>query len=232
MFIFVDNSILKMKKTKTAIIVAGGKGERMNAVIPKQFLNLQDKPILMHTLKVFYEFDPNMHLILVLPAFQIDYWQELCKKHAFAIKHQIVQGGSTRFESVKNGLSAASDHCLIAVHDGVRPLVSLQTIQRCFDAAEQFHTAVPVIELVDSIRQITGNDSLSVDRSCYKLVQTPQVFEAKLLKSAYNQEFSSLFTDDASVVEALGEIIQLVDGNRENIKITTEMDLKIAEILI
>lgn len=221
-----------MIKQKIAIIVAGGKGERMNADIPKQFLEIQGKPILMHTLEAFQRFDSNMKLILVLPEAQIEFWKNLCLKHNFTLTHQIVAGGNARFYSVKNGLEAIEVPSLVAVHDGVRPLVSMETIQRCFDAAAEFDAAIPVVDLVDSIRQLTEDGSLSVDRSSYKLVQTPQIFDAELLKKAYEQEYSALFTDDASVVEALDKHVKLVEGNRENIKITTELDLKIAETLL
>lgn len=216
----------------SAIIVAGGKGERMNANIPKQFLELHGKPILMHTLEVFHRFDATMQLILVLPATQIDFWRELCKKHAFTLSHQIISGGQTRFHSVKNGLEAVKNSGLIAIHDGVRPLVSNETIGRCFLEAQKYGAVIPVIDLVDSIREITASGSASVDRNAYKLVQTPQVFDSELLKKAYKQDFSSLFTDDASVVEAFGTEIHLVEGNRENIKITTEIDLKMAEMMV
>jgi 2-C-methyl-D-erythritol 4-phosphate cytidylyltransferase len=221
-----------MNKQKIAIIVAGGKGERMNADIPKQFLEIQGKPILMHTLTVFEHFDPQMPLILVLPSYQIEFWNQLCEKHRFSIKHQIVSGGNTRFESVKNGLSMVSLPALVAVHDGVRPLVNVETIARCFDLAGECNAVIPVVDSVDSIRQITVDGNQSVDRNLFKLVQTPQVFDAELLKNAYGQEFSCLFTDDASVVEALGEKVQLVEGNRENLKITTEIDLAFAEIIL
>jgi 2-C-methyl-D-erythritol 4-phosphate cytidylyltransferase len=221
-----------MPTVKTTIIVAGGKGERMNADIPKQFLEIHGKPILMHTLEVFRRYDAAMELILVLPSVQIQVWKELCKKHVFDIPHQIVEGGKTRFHSVKNGLEAIHYPTLVAVHDGVRPLVSIETISRCFDEAEKSGAAIPVIDLVESIRQISENESHSVDRNDYKLVQTPQVFDSELLKTAYKQEFKPFFTDDASVVEALGSKIQLVEGNRENIKITTEFDLRMAELLI
>ena len=221
-----------MSKTNIAIIVAGGKGERMNADIPKQFLEIQGKPILMHTLEVFNRFDAGMKLILVLPEVQIIFWKKLCEKHNFRLAHQIVIGGKTRFDSVKNGLKTVKFPATIAVHDGVRPLVNIETITRCFEAAKKYDTAIPVVDLVDSIRQLTENDSKSVDRNAYKLVQTPQVFDAELLKRAYKQDFSALFTDDASVVEALGIKIQLVEGNRENIKITTEFDLKMAESIM
>ena len=221
-----------MSKPKIAIIVAGGKGERMNANIPKQFLEIQGKPILMHTLEVFNRFDAGIRLILVLPEVQIKYWNELCAKHNFGLKHQIVAGGQSRFNSVKNGLQAVKSPAMVAVHDGVRPLVSVETIARCFETAEKFDTAIPVVDLVDSIRQVSENGSKSVDRNAYKLVQTPQVFDAELLLKAYEQEYTPLFTDDASVVEALGTKIYLVEGNRENIKITTEFDLKMAESIM
>ena len=221
-----------MIKQKIALIVAGGKGERMNANIPKQFLEIQGKPILMHTLEAFYRFDVTIQLILVLPSVQIEFWDGLCKKHAFTLPHQIIEGGNARFYSVKNGLDIITKPSLVAVHDGVRPLVSLETIARCFEAAEKFDAAIPVVDLVDSIRHITKTGSQSVDRNLYKLVQTPQIFDSKLLKEAYEQDFSPLFTDDASVIEALGKPIHLVEGNRENIKITTEFDLRIAETLL
>lgn len=217
---------------KVVIIVAGGKGERMKAVVPKQFLEIKGRPILMHTLEVFRNFDPEIQIVLVLPADQIDVWKSLCKKHAFTLTHTIECGGSTRFHSVKNGLTAVSIPSLVAVHDGVRPLVSVETISACFDAASEYGTAVPVIDAIDSIRKITENGSVSVNRSEYKFVQTPQVFDGELLIKAYRKEFSENFTDDASVVEAMGAKMHLVTGNRENIKITTEMDLILANQLM
>ncbi|MFA5044954.1 MAG: 2-C-methyl-D-erythritol 4-phosphate cytidylyltransferase [Paludibacter sp.] len=221
-----------MNKTKFAIIVAGGKGERMQTDIPKQFIEIQGKPILMYSIENFIRYDISIQIILVLPTGQIEFWHTLCKKHAFEIPHKIVTGGQSRFDSVKKGLDAVNLPALIAVHDGVRPLVSVETIIRCFKGAEKYGTAIPVIELVDSIRQITETGNQSVDRNTYKLVQTPQIFDGELLKKAYKQEFSTLFTDDASVVEAMGTKIHLMEGNRENIKITTEFDLRIAEIMM
>jgi 2-C-methyl-D-erythritol 4-phosphate cytidylyltransferase len=221
-----------MNKIRTTIIVAGGKGERMNAVLPKQFLEMKGKPVLMHTLDVFHRFDPQMPLILVLSAVQIDFWKELCKKHAFTTEHQIVEGGNTRFQSVKNGLAAVSLPATVAVHDGVRPLVSVETISRCFAAAEKSGATIPVTDVVESLRRIEDNRSTSVDRNQYKLVQTPQIFDGELLLKAYEQEFSPVFTDDASVVEAFGHKIELVEGNKENIKITTPFDLKVASVII
>ena len=217
---------------KIAIIVAGGKGERMNADVPKQFLEIKGKPILIHTLEAFMNFDASLQLILVLPAAQFEFWKTLCKKHALNIPHQIVTGGQTRFQSVKNGLDAVKVPAIVAIHDGVRPLVSKETISRCFDAAAKFGAAIPTMDSIESIRFVDVNGSKSVDRNAYKMVQTPQVFDAELLKKAYEQEFSVLFTDDASVVEAMGITVQLVDGNRENIKITTEFDLIVAERLL
>lgn len=217
---------------KSTIIVAGGKGERMQTNIPKQFLELNGKPVLMHTLDTFRNFDPEMELILVLPSSQIEYWNALCKKHAFSAPHKIAEGGATRFQSVKNGLKAISSPDYIAIHDGVRPLVSHETITDCFAEAEISGAAIPVVDAVDSLRKITENGNVAVDRSLYKMVQTPQVFEAKLILEAYNQDFSDTFTDDASVVEAFGHKVSLVAGNRENIKITTQTDMLLAEAIL
>ena len=218
-----------MNKEKIVIIVAGGKGERMQTEIPKQFLEIKGKPILMHTIDQFRIYNSDIQQIIVLPVTQIEFWKDLCKKHNFKVPHEIIVGGSTRFESVKNGLKAVKIPALVAVHDGVRPLVSIDTIARCFDEAEKNGAAIPVIELVDSIRQVTKNGNQSVDRNNFKLVQTPQIFDGELLKKAYQQEYSAFFTDDASVVESLGVTIKLVEGNRKNIKITNEYDLKLAE---
>jgi len=223
---------MNMTRTKIAIIVAGGKGTRMQADIPKQFIEIHGKPVLMHTLEAFHRYDDSIQLILVLPASQLNAWKKLCLKHAFLLPHQIVSGGETRYNSVLNGLAQIKTPALIAVHDGVRPFVSNGTIKRCFDEAEKHGSAIPVIDIVDSIRQIKKTGSQSVDRSNYKLVQTPQVFDSEILKKAYEQDFSALFTDDASVVEALGLKITLVEGNRENIKITTAFDLVLAETVL
>lgn len=221
-----------MKKPLIAIIVAGGRGERMNADVPKQFIEIQSKPILMHTLEAFYRYNKTIQLVVVLPEAQLEFWTNLCQKHRFELKHQVVTGGQTRFQSVKNGLAVVKVPSFVAVHDGVRPLVHLQTIARCFEAVIEWDAVVPVVDSVDSIRQLTNNGSQSVDRNIFKLVQTPQVFDAELLKKAYQQEFSPVFTDDASVVEAMGISVKLVEGNRENIKITTAFDLKMADVLL
>jgi len=212
--------------------MAGGKGLRMNAPLPKQFLEINGKPVIMHTIEAFYNFNPQISIIVVLPSDQIEFWQQLCKKHAFVIHHKIAQGGETRFQSVKNGLKLVDIPSLVAVHDAVRPLVSPETIVRCFEKAEQSGAVIPVVELVDSIREVNDDDSISVNREKYRMVQTPQVFDGEILLNAYQQEYNLLFTDDASVVESEGVKIHLVDGNRENIKITTQMDLIFAEMII
>lgn len=217
---------------KQLIIVAGGKGLRMGGEVPKQFLPVNGKPILMLTIETFFRFDSLMKIILVLPKDQHLYWADLCQNYKFTIPHVIAEGGETRFQSVQNGLSLTDDdQGVIAVHDGVRPFVSQEVIARCFDAAMKYEAVIPVIDVVDTVRMLDGRNSITVDRNLYKLVQTPQVFSTSLLKEAYNQEFSSLFTDDASVVEALGVSVTLVQGNRENIKITTPFDIQIAKAL-
>jgi 2-C-methyl-D-erythritol 4-phosphate cytidylyltransferase len=221
-----------MSKTKIVIIVAGGKGLRMKADIPKQFIELQGKPLLMRTLEVFHRYDTSIQLLLVIPLVQINFWKELCIKHSFNIPHLIVAGGETRYNSVKNGLEVIQGSALVAVHDGVRPFVSIETIGRCFVEAEKHGSAIPVLDVEESIRQITENGNQSVNRMAYKIVQTPQVFTTEILKKAYKQTFSPLFTDDASVVEASGDKIYLVEGNKENIKITTGFDLELAETIL
>lgn len=219
-----------MINNRTAIIVAGGKGQRMKMDTPKQFLVLSGKPILMHTMDKFYQFDKDIKLILVLPQNQIEKWKQLCEKYQCHIPHQIVSGGSERFYSVKNALQTVTDSELIAIHDGVRPMVDKETIARCFQCAEKYGTAIPAIALTDSIRMITEDKSLAVDRSAFVLVQTPQVFRTEILFDSYAQAFDSKFTDDASVAESAGYAIKVVEGNRENIKITTSFDLEWAAL--
>ena len=219
--------ILNLMYMNAVIIVAGGKGLRMGGDIPKQFLPIHGKPILMHTIERFLEFDPSMQIVLVLPKDQQGYWAELCKQYAFAPALTIADGGMARFHSVKNGLAKVhADVELVGVHDGVRPFVSVEVIQRCYDEARRSGAAIPVIDVFETIRHLTPTGSETVPRSEYKLVQTPQVFQTPLLRQAYEQDFTEFFTDDASVVEALGHQVALVPGNRENIKITTPADLK------
>ena len=212
---------------KAVIIVAGGKGLRMGTDIPKQFLPLNGKPILMHTIERFHTYDPAMQIVLVLPSDQQTYWQQLCAQHAFSLPYVVADGGATRFHSVLNGLKkVAPTVSLVGVHDGVRPFVSTDVIARCYDEAARTEAVIPVIDVFETVRHLLPDGSSeTVPRNEYKLVQTPQVFSAKLLREAYQQPFSEQFTDEASVVEALGHPITLVPGNRENIKITTPNDL-------
>lgn len=205
---------------------------RMGGELPKQFLCIGGKPILMHTLESFHRFDEAMQLILVLPLDHQPLWQTLCEEHAFSLPYRLADGGETRFHSVKNGLALITGEGVVAIHDGVRPFVSSEVLHRCFTAAVTHHAVLPVVPIVDTVRELTAEGSRTVDRDAYKLVQTPQVFDVTLLKTAYEQPFTPFFTDDASVVEALGRTITLVEGNRENIKITTPFDLKIAEALL
>lgn len=216
-----------------AIIVAGGKGTRMGSDVPKQFMAIAGKPILAHTIEKFHRFDSSMELIVVLPAEQQTYWKQLCADYGITVPHHIANGGETRFHSVRNGLSLITSDGLVAIHDGVRPLVSTSVIETCFQVAEEKGGAIPVMPLVDSLRQIEpGGNSRAVDRSRFVTVQTPQTFRVELLKRAYTQPYDPTFTDDASVYEAAGYTPSLVDGNRENLKITLPMDLALAEILL
>lgn len=216
------------------IIVAGGKGLRMGGEIPKQFLPIKGKPVLMRTLEAFRAYSADLNIILVLPKSQQEYWLGLCKEYQFTVEYQLADGGETRFHSVQNGLSLIPDNeeGLVGVHDGVRPFVSGEVIARCYDTARTSHAVIPVTPVIETLRHIHADGSgENVLRSDYKLVQTPQVFDIQLLKSANKQEYSEAFTDDASVVEGIGQKVTMVEGNRENIKITTPFDLKMAEIL-
>ena len=216
------------------IIVAGGKGLRMGSDIPKQFLPISGKPVLMRTLERFRRYSPTLQIILVLPKAQQDYWQKLCKEYAFDIDYQLADGGETRFHSVQNGLAKIPDNAqgVVGVHDGVRPFPSIDVIRNCYETAREKKAVIPVIPVVETVRHLKGDTSVTVPRNDYRLVQTPQTFDIQLLKAANRQPYNDGFTDDASVVEAFGFDITLVEGNRENIKITTPYDLKIAEVLI
>jgi 2-C-methyl-D-erythritol 4-phosphate cytidylyltransferase len=215
-----------------ALIVAGGSGQRMQSQVPKQFLELAGKPILMHTIEKFYRFNPQIQITVVLPEVHIQNWQELIEKHRFNIQHSLVSGGDVRFVSVLNGLNSIQGTGLVAIHDGVRPLVSFDVIKRCFNKALECGNAIPAIPVYESVRKIENDSSIMVDRSLYKLIQTPQVFDLNLIRKAYQQPYKSEFTDDASVLENMNEKIQMVEGNRENIKITDPLDLIIAEAFI
>ena len=224
-----------------AIIVAGGKGLRMGGEVPKQFLPIGGMPVLMRTMLRFREALPEVNIILVLPKAQQDYWLQLCCEHQFAIEYQLAAGGETRFHSVQNGLALVPDEAegVVGVHDGVRPFVSVDVIRRCYEAASTHKAVIPVIPVVETLRHLNlsstsegGEGSITVPRGEYRLVQTPQCFDIQLLKAANKQPYNDGFTDDASVVESYGHPITLVEGNRENIKITTPADLKYAEFLL
>ena len=236
------------------IIVAGGKGLRMGSDIPKQFLPIGGKPVLMRTIERFREYSPTLQIILVLPKAQQDYWRELCQQYNFPLPQQggarggssylpqqggarggssylLADGGETRFHSVQHGLALIPDDAqgVVGVHDGVRPFPSIEVIRNCYETARTAKAVIPVIPVVETLRHITEGTK---PRGDYRLVQTPQTFDIQLLKAANRQPYNDNFTDDASVVEAFGFDITLVEGNRENIKITTPYDLKLAEILI
>jgi 2-C-methyl-D-erythritol 4-phosphate cytidylyltransferase len=217
---------------KIVLIVAGGSGTRMNAGVPKQFLLLRGYPVLMHAMRVFYNYDRGMKIILALPEKQIHTWNILCQEYQFTINHEIRSGGETRFHTVKKNLKEIPDNCLVAVHDGVRPLVSQETISRCFNTALKNGNAVPCIEIPETMRILEEKGNRQVDRTLYRLIQTPQVFESSILKRAYFQDYQKHFTDDAGVVESLGYTIHLVAGNPENIKITFQKDLVFASSLL
>jgi 2-C-methyl-D-erythritol 4-phosphate cytidylyltransferase len=215
-----------MKRTRYIIVVAAGTGKRMGAPLPKQFLSVKGKPLLMHTLARLHEFDSDMNVLLVLHPDYIAYWKEQLERHEFHIPHEIVAGGEERFHSVKCALDIIEDlNAVVGIHDGVRPLVSVDTLARCFNVAEEYGNAVPVIAVNDSLRELTERGNFAVERSYYRIVQTPQCFRVNELKSAFNRPFSPSFTDDASVFEASGHSIHLVEGNRDNLKITTPEDL-------
>jgi 2-C-methyl-D-erythritol 4-phosphate cytidylyltransferase len=214
---------------KVALIVAGGKGERMNADIPKQFLLLNGTPILMHTLKQFSHFE---EIVLVLPHSQFDYWRELCSNYNFTQKHTLVAGGTTRFYSVKNGLEKIEENSVIAIHDGVRPLISKKLIDSLITKTKNGVGVIPIVPVKDSIRKVEGENSVHLDRSNLYKVQTPQCFLSTDIKEAYTQEFSDTFTDDASVFEANGGKINTLLGEEKNLKITTREDLTIANEFI
>jgi 2-C-methyl-D-erythritol 4-phosphate cytidylyltransferase len=216
------------------IIVAGGKGLRMGSDIPKQFLPIGGKPVLMRTLERFRAYDTDLKIILVLPEAQQDYWRQLCEQYHFDVKYELTNGGQTRFHSVQNGLALIPDDAegVVGVHDGVRPFPSIDVIRNCYTTARTAKAVIPVIPVVETVRQLENESSVTVPRDKYRLVQTPQTFDIQLLKAANRQPYNDGFTDDASVVESYGHDITLVEGNRENIKITTPYDMKIAEVLL
>lgn len=214
---------------KVVIIVAGGKGIRMKSEIPKQFLLLKDKPILMHTIESFRHFDER---VLVLLQSQIENWNKLCLENNFKISHKIVEGGNTRFQSVKNGLENVDNNSVVAIHDGVRPLISESLINSLVKEVKKGIGVIPVIPLTDSIRKVEGEYSKHLDRNNVFKVQTPQCFLSSEIKDAYSQEYSNTFTDDASVFENNNGEIKTIIGDEKNLKITTKEDLKISSHLL
>lgn len=213
------------------LIVAGGSGHRMGGGTPKQFLTLAGKPVLMHTILVFRRFNPAAQVWVALPASFTETWKELCDLYRFTEPHQMITGGQTRFHTVKGSLEFIGNKGLVAIHDGVRPFVSLSTIDRCFRAAEKHGCAIPCIPVPESVREVNGEHSIGLERKKLRLIQTPQVFRLGLLKEAYCQEYNETFTDDASVFESAGHAIYLVEGNTENIKITYPIDILVGQVL-
>ena len=205
----------------------------MNSGILKQFILLNNLPVLMHTINAFFNYSNKVKIVLVLPETTFKTWDELCKKYNFQIPHQLVKGGKTRFQSVKNGLAVIKNkECLVAIHDGVRPFVKNKVIENCFETAEKLGNAVPVIPINESIREIKNSQNLPANRKNFRIIQTPQIFHSSLIKKAYEQDYREDFTDDASVVESTGIKINLVEGNHENIKITRPVDIKIAKAFL
>jgi 2-C-methyl-D-erythritol 4-phosphate cytidylyltransferase len=217
---------------KIALIVAGGTGTRMQSSVPKQFLPLGNLPILMHAIKAFNTYDPSVEIRVALPELETEVWKNLCDQYQFKIAHSLARGGETRFHTVKMNLTDIPKPSLIAIHDGVRPMVHTSTIANCFKMAEEYGTAIPVVPVKESIRKTMEDDSIAEDRTLYRIVQTPQVFQSEILINAYSTEYQQSFTDDASVVEYAGFKIYTTGGNEENIKITTPVDLLIAEALL
>jgi 2-C-methyl-D-erythritol 4-phosphate cytidylyltransferase len=216
---------------KSVIVTAGGIGRRMRSSLPKQFILVNEKPILMYTIKLFYDFDPTMEIILTLPEEWTSYWEELMLEHDFKIPHRIVSGGKERYDSIKNALEKCTGD-LIAVHDGVRPLVELDTIKQCFNEAEKSGAAIPVVPIAESMRMKTIEGTQIVDRSDFLIVQTPQCFRRDILLKAYTIPYHKGITDDASLVEEAGYTIETIIGNDSNIKITTQSDLKYAGMFL
>lgn len=218
---------------RAVIIVAAGSGSRMGGELPKQYLNLSGKPIIIHTLENFQRFDPEMKRVVVLAQDQKELWDEIAGRYEVCREVILALGGATRYDSVKNGLAHIEEGVIVGIHDAVRPFVSSDTLKRGFETADRDGSGIPVVEMEESVRMIDQKGgSVPVDRTRLKRVQTPQVFRSDQIKQAYQQPYRSLFTDDASVYEALFGKVVLVQGNRENIKITTPTDMKLAELLI
>ena len=216
---------------KSVIITAGGIGKRMGSDLPKQFLVLGGKPVLVHTLELFFKYDPTIEIILTLPNEWRGYWETVIDKYYCRVPHIVVNGGEERYHSIQNALKRCSGS-VIAVHDGVRPFVSFETLDRCFSALNQNEAVIPVLKLKESIRETNENSTYAIDRSNYRLVHTPQCFRAEVLHKAYELAYHEKVTDDACLVEEIGYTIHLVESNEENIKLTTPFDFLIAETII
>ncbi len=214
------------------VIVAGGSGSRMKSEIPKQFMDINGKPLILWTIERFRLFDKAMKIVVVLPENHLIIWQSIVEAHPDFKQVIVTTGGATRYHSVISGLAHIMENEIVGIHDAVRPLVSLDTIRRCYELAEKKHSAIPVVDMEDSLRRVTNTRNEIIDRSSVKRIQTPQVFNAEKLITAYEQGLEMSFTDDASVFEAYYGSVQLVEGNQENIKITYPSDLKIAEALL
>jgi 2-C-methyl-D-erythritol 4-phosphate cytidylyltransferase len=217
---------------RSTIIVAGGSGKRMGAAVPKQFLLLKGRPLLMWTIEAFNRFDAAMQLIVVLPEDHHATWKELCAEHDFTVPHTLVRGGAERFHSTREGLKALAHEGLVAVHDGVRPLVSTELIARCFAAADEHGAAIPVVPISSSVREVMQQGSKATDRSRLRAVQTPQCFRVELLRRAFELPYDPAFTDEATLVERLGVDVHLVEGEEQNIKVTTPFDMRVAEVVM
>lgn len=228
-----------MDRKRYVIIMAAGSGTRMGADVPKQFIELCGKAVLQRTIEVFVEACPGIKVVTVLPEAHIAYWKSYCLKHNFTCPQILAKGGITRFHSVRNALEKVPEGALVAVHDGVRPLVSAALVREMFEKAENVNGLIPVVPCVDTMRVLRKSGDMlepmpgaSADRSVLYGVQTPQIFQSEILKSAYAQAYDTSFTDDASVVEKYGKKLSFVIGERFNIKLTTPDDLKIARALI
>jgi 2-C-methyl-D-erythritol 4-phosphate cytidylyltransferase len=217
---------------KYAVIVAGGKGVRMGSAVPKQFLPLNGQPILYHTIKAFIDAYADMHLVLVLPQDQLSYAQMVLQSFPDRIDITIVAGGETRYHSVQHGLKVVEKDSVVFVHDGVRPLVTPALIQQCCEQAIEKGSAIPAIPVADSMRIIEDEDSRPIDREQMRIIQTPQTFRSEIILPAFEQEYQTSFTDEATVVEAYGDVIYLTEGERSNIKVTTPEDMIVAEALL
>ncbi len=218
---------------KAAVIVAGGSGSRMGGTVPKQYLDLAGLPVIIHTLRQFIRFDPQMQIIVVLAPGHREYWEKISISHAEARGVKVVPGGEKRYNSVKNGLQYLDDHTIVGIHDAVRPFVSQQLLERCYRVAAETGSAIPVVRMEESVRMVDEQEkSSNLDRSRVRRVQTPQVFRAPLIKAAYQATMDAVYTDDAAVFELLHGTVTLVEGEKDNIKITTRTDMELASIII